>query len=81
MKLYQDTNLVRNFQHNYFKQNNKTYTNKIDIGNEFNHIFMKRPNLAESAPCTIANNLLNFSKTRIKMVSDLQKYKRNPYHK
>ena len=24
---------------------------------------------------------LNFSKTRIKMVSDLRKYKRNPYHK
>ena len=25
--------------------------------------------------------LLNFSKTRIKMVSDLQKYKRNLHHK
>ena len=65
-----------------FKQNNKTYTNKIDIANEFNHICTETgPNLAENIPCTIANNFTKFLKNKNKMVSNLQKYKRNPYHK
>ena len=65
MKLYQDTNLVRNFQHILNKIT--TYTNKIDIANEFNHIFTETgPNLAENIPCTTANNFTKFLKNKNK---------------
>ena len=41
--------------------------NKIDIANEFNHIFMETgPNLAESIPCTITNNFTKFLKNKNK---------------
>ena len=49
----------------YFKQNNKTYTNKIDIANEFNHIFTETgPNLAENIQCTTVNNITKFLKNK-----------------
>ena len=55
-----------------FKYNNKTYTNQIDIANEFNHIFKETgPNLAESIPCTVAK-FTKFLKNKKKMVSYLQ---------
>ena len=50
-----------------FKQKNKTCTNKIDTANEFNHIVTETgPNLAESIPCTIANNFTKFLKIKNK---------------
>ena len=50
-----------------FKQNNKTYTNKIDIANECNHIFTETsPNVDESIPCTVANNFTKFLKNKNK---------------
>ena len=50
-----------------FKQNNKKYTNKIDIANEFDHICKETgPNLAENIPCTIANNVTKFLKNKNK---------------
>ena len=82
MKLYQDTNLAH--ISNMFKQNNETYTNKIDIANEFIHIVTETKNkkiLLKAYHVQLQIILQNFSKTRIKMASDLQKYKRNPYHK
>ena len=59
MNLNQDTNLVHNFQHVLNKI--IRHTNKIDIANEFNHIFTETGhNLAESKPYTISNNFTKF---------------------
>ena len=79
MKLYQDTNLVHNFQHVLNKIIRYILLSLTQLMNLV--IFLQALILLKAYRVQMQIIFLNFLKTRMKMVSDIQKYKRNLCHK